>query len=354
MENTFNSVQELDSVAHIRKRPGMYLGRINMKGFTDLLKGILSESLTSLQADSISFAYSDSRYGKIMIQNIQNPVIDNWSRMYFNETNPFTMGILPLNALSKTFTLKLIDSASNPLLEQTYEKGILKNGAPLEKGMIAASLEISFELDDEIWSKDFTWNEGYMNHVLQEFAFLYKKVSFHSAYEVHGSKCNTIYHFKNGLQDRLEIETLKGLGGSYFNSYIDEQIGDFHLEAAFAFRDYTVDEPFLKSYVNDYYTHENGSHVDGLLKGLTYGVMKYFQKHQLTEVYKISEKGMQENLMAAINIRMKAPTFSGCVKNKLASPEVVEPIAEFVANILFRKIEKDEASTQKLIRKFEI
>jgi DNA gyrase/topoisomerase IV subunit B len=91
-----------------------------------------------------------------------------------------------------------------------------------------------------------------------------------------------------------------------------------------------------------------------LLKGLTYGVMKYFQKHELTEKYKISEKGMKENLVAAINIKMDAPVFSGCVKNKLANPEIIESIANYVAELLFKKIEKDEKATERLIRKFEI
>ncbi len=67
-------------------------------------------------------------------------------------------------------------------------------------------------------------------------------------------------------------------------------------------------------------------------------LVKYFQKHNLTEAFKISEKGMKENLMAAINIRMDAPVFSSCVKNKLANFEIIEPISNFVSDLLFNKI----------------
>lgn len=147
---------------------------------------------------------------------------------------------------------------------------------------------------------------------------------------------------------------LNGLGGGYFSTSIDEKIGDFNIEAAFAFRKYTVDESFLKSFVNDEYTHENGTHVDGMLKGLTYGVMKYFKKNKLTNDYKISESGIREGLIGAINIRMENPNYSGCVKNKLANPEVLQPIADYFANLLFKKIEDNDEFTQHLIDKFKI
>lgn len=102
------------------------------------------------------------------------------------------------------------------------------------------------------------------------------------------------------------------------------------------------------------YAPENGTHIDAFLKGLTYGVMKYFQKYELTDTYKISEKGMKENLIAILNIRMAAPVFSGCVKNKLANFEIIEPIANEIATLFFNKIEADKAATQKLIQKFKI
>lgn len=115
-----------------------------------------------------------------------------------------------------------------------------------------------------------------------------------------------------------------------------------------------MDEPFIKSYVNDYYTSENGSHIDGLLKGLTYGIMKYFQKHQLVNQYKISEKGVKEHLVCLLNIRMDNPVFSGCVKNKLASSEIIEPMTTYISEYLFNIIDNTSAETTKLIQKFKI
>jgi len=248
----------------------------------------------------------------------------------------------------------LYDKDDNCIYTQEYKKGIFQKGQQDKNTIQFSTMKIDFTLDTEIWGDDFKWNEHFISQEISEFAYLHKRAKFKFLYQVEDETCKLIFHFKNGLSDRLNLEKLKGLGGSYFETSIDQQIEDFHIEVAFAFREYTVDAPFLKSFVNDCFTHENGSHVDGLLKGLTYGVMQYFQKHNLTEVYKISEKGMKENLVAAINIRMDAPIFSGCVKNKLSNSEIIEPIANYVSEILLKKIEENDTSAKKLIQKFKI
>jgi len=351
---TADDIQALSQIDHIRLRPGMYLGNIGLKGFTELLRGFFSISLDELKTDLISFQFIDTHSGKLTINNIINPVVDNWSQHPSNTKTPFILEYLVLNALSRTFQIKLLDKATKIIYEQNYEKGILISGNTDKNEIDCSQLEISFTLDDTIFTNDFTWNASYINYEIREFAYLHKEAKFKVTYQAENEVCNVIYSFNNGLKDRLDIEELRGIGGSYFDSVIDTKIADFNIEIAFAFRDYVVDEPFLKSFVNDYYTPENGSHVDGLLKGLTYGVMKYFQKHNLTGAYRISEKGIKENLMAMINIKMETPVFSGCVKNKLANAEIIEPIADHIASFFFKKIEADEASTKKLIEKFAI
>ena len=82
--------------------------------------------------------------------------------------------------------------------------------------------------------------------------------------------------------------------------------------------------------------------------------MKYFQKYNLVNQYKISEKGVKEHLVCLLNIKMENPVFSGCVKNKLASSEIIEPIAEYISNCLFELIDNESLETQKLIQKFKI
>lgn len=350
---TKDNIQELKWNEHIRKRPGMYIGQVNEKGFSDMLKGIISSAIASTDANRFSIELKDNSEAKFRFNNQKGEIENNWGQFRRNYTNPFLLEVFALNALSKKFKISFWNSSQEKIGEEYFEKGEFIKGEKIVS-INCSIIEVEFVLDESIWGKDFKWNKIYLTHRMREFAYLYKRTKFEITYQEDNENCRLIYHFKNGLKDRIDIEILNGLGGSYFETEIDERIEDFRIEAAFAFRDYSVDAPYLKSYVNDYFTFENGTHVDGLLKGLTYGVMKYFQKHELTGKYKISENGMKENLVAAINIKMDAPVFSGCVKNKLANPEIIEPIANYVAELLFKKIEEDEKSTEKLIRKFEI
>jgi len=348
-----DDIQELKWDEAIRKRPGMYIGQVNEKGFTEMLKGIISSTILGTDANKFSIQLKENSEAKLKFNNMRGEFENNWGGIRTNPTNPFIIEFCALNALSKKFQISFWDKNNNKIEEQYFEEGKLIKGKEIET-IHCSSIEVEFTLDESIWGTEFNWNNIYLTHQLREFAYLYKRTKFEIKYKEDTEDCRLVYHFKNGLKDRIDIEILNGSGGSYFETEIDEKIEDFQIEVAFAFRDYSVDSPYLKSYANDYFTFENGTHVDGLLKGLTYGVMKYFQKHGLVNKYKISEKGMKENLVAAINIKMNAPVFSGCVRNKLANPEIIDPISNYVAELLFKKIEQNEEATKRLIRKFEM
>jgi len=348
-----DNIQELKWNEHIRKRPGMYIGQVNVKGFTEMLKGIISSAIQNTDTDKFVIEFEDNFKAKLKFNNLKGELENNWGTLKTHPTNPFVLEFYALNALSKKFIISFLDSDNLKIEEQHFQKGKEINGKELEK-FNCKRIEIEFILDDSIWGKEFIWHKIYLTHQLREYAYLHKQTKFEILYKEANEDCRLVHHFKNGLKDRIDIEILNGIGGSYFETKIDEKIEDFHVEIAFAFRDYSVDSSYLKSYVNDFRTSENGTHIDGLLKGLTYGVMKYFQKNELVDKYKISEKGMKENLVAAMNIKLNAPVFSGCVKNKLANPEIIEPIANYVAELLFKKIEEDDKATERLIRKFEM
>lgn len=251
--------------------------------------------------------------------------------------------------MSKWFVVTFFDEKNNCISKQEYSIGELQKGIRTGSELKCKSVKFEFELDREIWKESFFWDENYIIHEIKNFAYLYKKIKFIVNYQVDNEKCKTIYYFKKGLKDRLNIEMLNGYGGSFFETEIDKQIDDFHIEMAFAFRNYSVDNSYLSSYVNDQLTYEHGTHVDALLKGLARGIVKYFEKHKLSQVWENLEKELCESLIAVLNIKMKNPRFSGSVKSNLTNNEIVKPIANYIMNIFFEKIENDENSMKKLI-----
>jgi DNA gyrase/topoisomerase IV subunit B len=349
----------------VRKRPGLYIGSANNKGLVYIIKKIISGIFSHAKSDFVYLTLHDKSKVELKFHHCQNPInhncyIINVSDAHphfikFNEIHPlFILEMAALNPLCSHFKVQFLNKFGIEICSQKFKYGALKTGKINSKEIQCSSFIIKFELDKEIWGEGFELNENYINNEIRDFSFFYKKNKFELIYNVDNENCRIFYHFKNGLRDKLQIKKLNDLGGSYFDTIIDEQIGNFKLEVAFAFREYSVNQPYLESYVNEELTHENGSHLDGFLKGLTGGLIKYLQKNELTEVYKISEKKMKENLIAIIHLRTETPLFGGSVRNKLTNPEIIEPIANYITELFFNMMEADGISANKLIREFVI
>lgn len=355
--NTYqkNNMDYSEFLSHVRLRPGMYLGATNLRGFIACLKLIISNQFVEKGAKAVVIDIKNDIEGNIQFLQPDKPYTDSYMEKLVPYVGP-THSLYDLqifNALCAKFSIQFCDAQGHELLKQEFEKGKLVRGDKDGSTYDVQQLIISYQLDPTIW-KDFVLPISVLLHSLEDFAYLHRRQSVQLKYKVDGHACKVHYAFHDGLMDRLKIEKWKGLGNTYFDTHLIEQIDGIKLEIAFAFRDYWVDQPFLRSYVNAYPTTEHGSHMDALLNGLVYGTMRYFQKHKLTEQYKISEKGIAQRLVGLIHVSMDEPLFSGCVKNKLANPEIITPIADFVATTLFQKLEMEPNSTEKLIQLFEI
>ncbi|MDF1695314.1 MAG: hypothetical protein P1U56_05755 [Saprospiraceae bacterium] len=333
----------------VYKRPAMYLGKVNQKGFANTLKTLITYVSYTSEAKCIELTFEEDNKGSILFKNMTAPIRKDIGVMNLDNRID-SIALATLNALSETMQIKFTTATQ---LTQHFRKGFSEEKIASER-IHCTALSISFVLDKTIWGSNFKWNANYLSYELREFCYLNPTIHFAITEKLDDTTNTNSYHFKNGLSDRLEIEILNGLGTCYFKHHIVEKINDFELDVSFAFRLYSVDQGFIRTFVNNEITPEHGSHLEGVLNGLTYGVMQYFQANELVHAYRISEKGIREGLLCMINIKLDAPIFSGCVKNKLANPEIIEPIAELLSNTLYRSIQKDDAATQKLIEKFEI
>ncbi len=348
------NIQALGWNENIRKRAGMYIGSVDSKGFMELIRGLLSQTFLNSKPNYFQLELKEKSSGKIIFKNIQGNLKDSWASEHVNRNSPFWMEALVLNALSSEFNIKFSDKKGNQIIEQKFQKGELKKGNVENKELNCHSVEIDFKLDKEIWKDDFEWNENYITHQIRDFAYLYKRVKFELKYKSDEEPSRIIYHFKNGLKDRIDIERLNGLCQSYFMTYFEEQFNNLSLELAFAFRENSVDAGFLKSYVNDHHTHQGGTHNKGLIKGLRMALKKYVQEKQLDQKYSFSKNKITSYLIAALNLKMDNPIFEGCTKNMLGNLEIVDPIANYVSNIFYEQLKTNDDLTKNLLRNFEV
>jgi DNA gyrase/topoisomerase IV subunit B len=328
----------LDIREAVRLRPAMYVGYLTNRGFIELLKNLFHHAFKHTQTNEVLIEFEDDYSAKIRLKNLKTPIAGNWFHANFD--NRFYSDLVVLNGLSEQFTIRFLDKKGNCEKEQYFEKGELKQGRFESKKYKIHILELEFQLDTYIW-KDFpNWNIQYMVREIWDFAFLFKTVKIDLYYTEGVQFCHVVYQFPNGLKDRIDIEKLKGMYPTLGDIWLEKTFKNFTLETAFAFKGIWVDKPFLMSYVNIDDTFEEGSHVEGLLKGIARGLTVCCRKIDPT-FPKISTHSVRESIYAAVRVQMESPNYKGSVRQALNNPEIVEPIAKYVSKMLIQHIEQD-------------
>lgn len=347
MKITDQIYDDLSIVEAIRKRPGMYIGKMDSKGFINLFEEICTELINDFHFDWITFKLGADKIGELVFTHKEEVDIRDLVNYIPRKHPSYVGGLAILNPLSASFTISYINAQQQVISKHIFTKGNLIKGIPFDSLITIQKIVVNFNLDPIIWD-NLRWDKAFILNQINQFAYLNSNAVFEVLYDYYKA-CRVIYHYPNGLLERLLLEKLNGLGNIIFDTYIKEKINDISVEIAFAFRNSSVDEAVIRSFVNNKSTHENGTHVDALLKGITYGVMQYFQANDLVDQYKISEKGISQCLVAFINVDMENPRFVGCTKNKLGSTEIVEPITNYISDLLYQKIKKNAKTTERLV-----
>jgi len=257
-----------------------------------------------------------------------------------------------LNTLSKDFEFRAFGKNNDELFHQIFEKGELQKGEVKDQAYEAEKIEITFNLDDSIFEISEPLNANFYLEQIRNLAYLHKGKTLAVIYSVDDKISNSVFKFENGMKDKIDVEKLKGYCGTYFDTYIEKKFENFTFEAAFCFRETSVDESFLISYANCIHTHENGRHVSAFLKGICQAVEQYVLNKQLEDVKITSSEAILETLVAAIHIKMDKPHFEGSVKNKLINPEIVSPIVECISEIVIKEMEDDQKSAENILNCF--
>ncbi|MBK7788569.1 MAG: hypothetical protein IPJ54_08340 [Saprospiraceae bacterium] len=329
------SDQELTWQEHIRKRPGMYLGQVNHKGFIETFKKFISQFLKLSGSDLVDIKFKNEMEVEIIFFNICNPIRQD-------------IAILNMGDLQNTYDLPILNSLSENMLvnfcmeaelSQNFNQG--KSLQEISNTLINCSqLKINYVLDKEIYGTDFKWNSNYLTYDLIEYFYLNSKVKFEITY-LSNKKSNTNkYEFENGLSDRLDIEIFNGIGTCYLKHYMNLAIENFKIEVAFAFRQYSIDHTFIKTYVNSELTPNHGSHLEGVRKGISNSFRRYLKTHQQCSGNLFKELNFRKRLVCFINIRLDEPIYYGSTRQKLTNPEIIKPISKYISNKLLNLYQK--------------
>ncbi len=340
-----SKIKTLSSLEHIRKRPGMYIGRLGdgsnqNDGIYILLKEVVDNSVDEfIMGAGKRVNISIREDGYVVIRDFGRgiplgKVVDcvstiNTGAKYNTEVFQFSVGLngvgtKAVNALSEHFTVT--SYREGKFTRANFSDGKLLNkeeGEAEEKNGTC----IEFMPSSEMFP-DFQFDETYIDQRLWRYAYL------NAGLKIYFGK--SLYHSTNGLLDLLDKE----LDGAQL--YQPIYYSDNTLEFAFSHTDSFSDCYY--TFVNGTYTNEGGTHLSAFREGILKGVNEFSGK-------KFVNTDVRDGIVGTLAVKIKDPVFESQTKNKLGNTEVRSWIVNTVKDAVSSALYKNPKTAERFIEK---
>ena len=347
-----SKIKTLSSLEHIRKRPGMYIGRLGDGSNQDdgiyiLLKEVVDNGVDEFimgAGKRINITIDEA--GLVQVRDFGRgiplgKIVDcvstiNTGAKYNTDVFQFSVGLngvgtKAVNALSEHFRVTAFRDGQyatarfirGELIEQEGGETKEKDGTLVEF------------LPDRTMFPDYVFDTQFIDKRLWRYAYL------NAGLRLYLDK--TCYHSVNGLLDLLDKE----LDGE--NIYTPIYYRDSILEFAFSHTDAYGDTYY--SFVNGTYTSEGGTHLSAFREGILKGVNEYSNK-------KFVSKDVRDGIVGTLAVKIKDPVFESQTKNRLGNTEIrswiVNIVKDAVSSALYKDTQAAEILLDKIARNEEV
>ena len=373
-----DSIQVLEGLEAVRKRPAMYIGDISVKGLHHLVYEVVDNSIdealagfcktidVTINEDGSVTVMDDGRGIPVdIMEKEQRSALEVVMTVLhaggkFNKDSYKVsgglhgVGVSCVNALSAH--LEVIVHRDGKQYIQEYERGkpmypVKENGTSEQTGTV-----VTFKPDDQIFTTT-EYNFEILSSRLRELSFLNKginlKIIDKREYEDNGNGLQyreEIFYSTRGLAEFVELlddnrEKLTGI------ITIENVKSEVPVEVAMQYNTSFTENVF--SYVNNINTIEGGTHLAGFRRGLTRTLKAYAEKSGMLAKLKfdISGDDFREGLTAVISIKVAEPQFEGQTKTKLGNSEVMGFVDQAVSSALSNYLEENPKDARIIVQK---
>ncbi|MDC0189383.1 DNA topoisomerase (ATP-hydrolyzing) subunit B [Flavobacteriales bacterium] len=370
------SIQVLEGLEAVRKRPAMYIGDIGVKGLHHLVYEVIDNSIDEALAghcshidcfinENNSITVSDNgrgiptgiheKEGRSALEVVMTVLhaggkFDKGS--YKVSGGLHGVGVSCVNALSSHLRVEV--HRDGKVFEQEY-----KIGAPQYDVREIGSTDktgtfVTFQPDASIF-EDKVYRYDILVARLRELAFLNKGVNLSITdkrrKDDDGEFIKEVFYSERGLKEFVEFldETRDSILSDVI--YIDGEKDGIPVEVAMVYNTSYAENVF--SYVNNINTHEGGTHLSGFKRGLTRTLKKYADESGLLKKVKfeISGDDFREGLTAIISVKVMEPQFEGQTKTKLGNKEVTTAVSQSVSDMLTFYLEENPEQAKRIVQK---
>lgn len=325
-----SKILTLSATEHIRRRPGMYIGRLGNgsspeDGIYILLKEIIDNSIDEFvmgYGSVISVTIADKTvtvrdYGRGIPQGKLVDCVSeiNTGGKFNSDVFQFSVGLngvgaKAVNALSSYFKASTYRDGECVSAEFAYGK--LTEKKKRKNPDNTTGTEITFIPDSgaDIFG-DYSFNAEYVEKMIQNYVWLNAGLTI----EYNGKK----YKSKDGLKDLLDSALGKETPLYQPCHYVSK---DKKVEFAFTHVKGMFGEDFF-SYANGQYTRDGGTHQSYFKEALAKTIADFYKKNWAPQV-------VREGIIAAIAVKVQEPRFDSQTKSKLTNTEIRQMITDEV------------------------
>ena len=370
-----DSIQALEGMEHVRKRPSMYIGDVGVRGLHHLVYEVVDNSIDEALAghcDAISVTINADQsltvedngrgipvgiHKKEGVSALEVVMTKIGAGGKFDKDSDKVsgglhgVGVSCVNALSEH--LHATVHRDGEVWEQEYERGKalyeVKNTGKTDKtGTI-----VTFRPDTTIFNQITEFNYDTLAGRLRELAFLNKGISLRliDLRDKDPNEEGELFHSKEGLREFVRFLDANREPLTEHVIAMEASKNDIPVEVAMIYN--TSFNENLHSYVNNINTHEGGTHLSGFRRGLTSTLKKYADSSGMLDKLKfeISGDDFREGLTAIVSVKVAEPQFEGQTKTKLGNREVNSAVSQAVSEMLENYLEEHPSDAKIIVEK---
>ena len=372
-----DSIQALEGMEHVRKRPSMYIGDIGVRGLHHLVYEVVDNSIDEAlggYCDEITVTINEDnsittqdngrgipvdihkKEGVSALEVVMTKIgaggkFDKDS--YKVSGGLHGVGVSCVNALSEKLTATVYREGK--IWEQEYERG--KAVAPVKSigDSDQTGTLVTFKPDTQIFQQTIEYNYDTLSLRMRELSYLNKGIKITLIDKRNttddGLPISETFHSEEGLKEFIRFldETREPIINSVIS--MEGEKNGIPVEVAMVYN--TSFSENIHSYVNNINTHEGGTHLSGFRRGLTTTLKKYADQSGLVDKLKfeISGDDFREGLTAIISVKVAEPQFEGQTKTKLGNRDVTAAVSQAVSEMLENYLEENPNDAKTIVQK---
>ena len=384
------SIQVLEGLEAVRKRPSMYIGDVGVRGLHHLVYEVVDNSIDEAMAgfcDHIEVSILEDN--SIRVQDNGRGIPTGMHPKEHRSALEVVLTVLHAGGKFNKDSYKVsgglhgvgvscVNALSDSLVAEIHREGKIyqqkySKGKPLSPVEVIGECEdtgttITFHPDPEIFNVTTVYNYETLANRMRELSFLNKGIKItltdkrtlvdEYVVDANGNSSptgkqvykNDVFYSQEGLK-----EFIKYLDASQ-EEIIPEPVcvtSDKIIPIDIALQYNNGYKETILSYVNNIHTIEGGTHLQGFRMGLSRSLRNYADKNKLLEKVKVelTQEDFREGLTAVVSVKVAEPQFEGQTKTKLGNSEVTSIVSQATSAAMDQYLEENPKYAKLIIEK---